>query len=172
MLVVSDTGPVAGDAYEGYVLEQLQEERARKASLEQRGLAVITTSGTLVTLLFAISAFVLGGRYTVPGFTCGAVVVALAMFIAAACLGIVVNWPVNYSEPETDALQGLTADEKWTDDRLAGVLAVTDSRLCTLKVARERNGTKAWLLIAAMGLEVAAVAALGAGVAVALLAGQ
>src|SRR5215212_326740 len=43
-------------AYGEFVKDELAAQDQRKASFEQRGLAVITTSGTLVTLLFALSA--------------------------------------------------------------------------------------------------------------------
>lgn len=36
--------------------EQLTEERARKSSLEQRGIAVTTSAGAIVTLLFGLTA--------------------------------------------------------------------------------------------------------------------
>ena len=48
--------------YSDYIKEQLDAQEARKISLEQRGLAVITTSGVLVTLLFGLTALRSGGR--------------------------------------------------------------------------------------------------------------
>jgi hypothetical protein len=48
----------AGYLYADLVKEELAREQARKTSLEQRGLSVISTSGALVSLLFALLAFV------------------------------------------------------------------------------------------------------------------
>lgn len=42
--------------YAAYVNEQLAAQDSRKTSIEQRGIAVITTSGTLVSLLFGLVA--------------------------------------------------------------------------------------------------------------------
>ncbi|HEX8117309.1 MAG TPA: hypothetical protein VF521_08555, partial [Pyrinomonadaceae bacterium] len=43
-------------AYGDFIKDELEAQDKRKASFEQRGLAVITTSGALVTLLFALAA--------------------------------------------------------------------------------------------------------------------
>ena len=48
--------PKGRAVYGEYIKEQLNAQEARKNSLEQRGLAVITTSGALVTLLFGLTA--------------------------------------------------------------------------------------------------------------------
>jgi hypothetical protein len=53
---------VGGPIYVELLKERLQEERAHKTSLEQRGLSVITSSGTLVTLLFALAAVVTASK--------------------------------------------------------------------------------------------------------------
>ena len=51
-----DTDPRGRAIYADYIKEQQEAQEARKVSLEQRGLAVITTSGALVTLLFGLTA--------------------------------------------------------------------------------------------------------------------
>jgi hypothetical protein len=48
--------PTAGLVYGPLINAQVEDEQARKTSLEQRGLAVITTSGVLVSLLFGLGA--------------------------------------------------------------------------------------------------------------------
>jgi hypothetical protein len=54
----------AGTAYGLLIASQLTEERNRKASLEARGITAVTAAGTLVTLLFALTA----GLTAAPGF--------------------------------------------------------------------------------------------------------
>jgi hypothetical protein len=46
----------AGDAYSRLIDDQANQERDRKASLESRGVTVVTTSSALATLLFALTA--------------------------------------------------------------------------------------------------------------------
>jgi hypothetical protein len=60
---------VAGSVYAGLIADQLTQARALKSSLEQRALAVITTAGTLVSLLFAFTAITNAIHKTVPGQT-------------------------------------------------------------------------------------------------------
>src|SRR5204863_5652630 len=52
-----------------YLNDQLARQDARKVSLEQRALAVITTSGALVTLLFGLAALSSkrAATFTLPG---------------------------------------------------------------------------------------------------------
>lgn len=42
--------------YSDFLAGELAAQDARKASFEQRGIAVVTTAGTLVTLLFGLAA--------------------------------------------------------------------------------------------------------------------
>src|ERR1700761_7028901 len=48
-----DTTGDAGHVYASLVATRLAEEEVRHGSLQARGLAVVTTSGTLVALIFA-----------------------------------------------------------------------------------------------------------------------
>jgi hypothetical protein len=53
----SRTEPTANDGefYADFIEEELVDQRASKASLEQRGLAVVSTSGVLVAILFGFT---------------------------------------------------------------------------------------------------------------------
>jgi hypothetical protein len=53
---------VKGGSYGPTIESQLDEERARKASLESRGIGIVTTSGALSTLLFGLVAFAAGNH--------------------------------------------------------------------------------------------------------------
>ena len=55
MMNDDQSGKIAGEIYEPVLLALIAEEAARKASLEQRAVAVVTTSGLLVSLLVALS---------------------------------------------------------------------------------------------------------------------
>lgn len=76
------------------ITDQLDAERARHASLEQRGISVITTSGTLITLLLALAG--LSGRasgLTLPDDAQWLLRIALALLPLAAIAGIVATVP-------------------------------------------------------------------------------
>src|SRR5689334_6295067 len=45
--------------YEDFISKVLDNTLARKGAIEQRGISVVTTAGTLVTIVFAVVSFVL-----------------------------------------------------------------------------------------------------------------
>ncbi len=146
----------ASAAFGEYISEQMVEERARKTSLEARGLALITTSGVFTTLVLGIAALV--GDADLPRAARVLLVLSLATFLVAAVMGVVVNKPANYDEPSTASLLA-TLDEYGSRDLAVGQKAVAKSRLDVLGTARKRNDDKAgylraaaWAQIVAMGL--------------------
>jgi nitroreductase len=146
------------------------EERARKTSIEQRGIGVITTSGALVTLLFGLSALATKSQtYALPGSARGVLVVAVALFLAASVLGLLTNWALGYNEVTTRAMKGLVAPAEWLEDPTEASRLSTEARVAIIESARAHTTIKAWLLRAAMGIEVLAVAALALAVGIVLL---
>jgi hypothetical protein len=91
----------AGTAYGELIACQLAEERGRKTSLEARGVTVITTSSTLATLLFALTAAGLTSAraFRLPDLAKLPLVLALCAFVAAAVLVLLTNVPLRYCEP-------------------------------------------------------------------------
>ena len=79
----------AGVAYGQLIMDQLAEERNRKASLEARGVTVITTSGTLATLLFALTAgLTAAAKFKLPQSAKLPLLLALVAFVIAALAGL------------------------------------------------------------------------------------
>jgi len=150
-------------AYADYLKDQLTAEDARKASLEQRGLAVISTSGALVTLLFGLVALSTKARQTFrleeePKYL---LAVAVGVFLLAAACALATNAPVSYERVKPDAIKGRLKEQPLRDEGAAK----RDIALTSVKVLRDakaRNQTKAMLLFAALILEVVAVALVAA----------
>jgi hypothetical protein len=158
------TPPAAGaGVYAEYLKEQLTAEDARKASLEQRGLAVITTSGALVTLLFGLVALSTKARQTFeledePKYL---LAVAVGVFLLAALCALATNMPVTYARVSPDAIRGkLKEDPVPGEDAARREIALTSVKV--LRSAKRRNQAKARLLFAGLILEVAAVALVAA----------
>jgi multisubunit Na+/H+ antiporter MnhB subunit len=152
----------AGDVISGLITDQLAQERALKASLEQRGFAVITTAGALVTLLFAISSVVWKPQASsLPGVAKAMFLVALVLFLIAAVFGLATNWPTRYSAISDEELQKRIQDrETWLDSAAAGAQTVGLTLMRLLVEMRDKNQRKARLLSAGMWTEVAAGGAL------------
>lgn len=158
---------VGHHAFSALISEQLEEERARKQSLEQRGLAVVTSSGTLVTLLFALAALVTKPEtFQLPPDSKKYLAVAVGAFAIAGVLGIFTNKPLRYEEPSTDWLRSLTAPTIWNNASEAiAARRAAESRVNTIDSFRSKNVQKVRLLAFAIGLEVVAVGLVAAGVA-------
>ena len=151
--------------YADYIKEQLEAQDARKLSLEQRGLAVITTSGVLVTLLFGLTALSVRRESTfdIPDTAAALLIVALVFFVLAALCAIVTNLPRSHEAVTVDALRG-AVKERWADSEAVASEMVALTRLKMLASAKKNNDAKGIALVIAMSLEILAVALVGAAV--------
>lgn len=155
--------------YADFVQEQLAAEETRKTSLEQRGLAVITSSGALATLGFGSLALAKrDDRIAVSGVTTFLLIIgALALLIAAA-LALATNAPLRHQAIDSAALKE-SLREHAADDEGRAMIRVTSTRLGLLGTTREGNDLKAILCLAAIVAEVVGVALIGATICVVLL---
>jgi hypothetical protein len=153
-----------------YTKEQLEAEDKRKASFEQRGLAVVTTSGALVTLLFGLAALSTRSKSTFELESAARLplVLALGLFVAAAIFALLTNWPLNYEWVDPcDVRRSLGKKPPPSEQRAAKDIALT--RLSVLEAAREKNALKGRLLIIALTLEVLAVTGVAVAIAIVIL---
>jgi hypothetical protein len=159
----------AGTAYGLLIGDQLAEERNRKASLEARGITTVTAAGTLVTLLFALTA----GLTAAPGFKLPAgadvpLLLALIAFVIAAILGLTTNLPLRYQEPTVRGLAKLINARFWAAPPEIGELRVAGVQVALIAAMRSANNLKVWLLILAIAAELIAIIFLFWAVAVIL----
>jgi hypothetical protein len=89
------------------VNEEWTREVARKESLERKGLAVITTSGALVTLIFAFATVVQKGQHfkDFANYERWLIGFALLAFVISAVFGIAVSRPRNYALVRRETLE-------------------------------------------------------------------
>jgi hypothetical protein len=135
----------AGEVYAELLADLLTAENTRKASIEQRGVTVITTAGTLVSLLVALSALLLGSgsRVAFPTGSRWLLIAAIAAFLVAAGFGLAANTPRAYSALSTADLDRIIADFSWSADKEEAVHLIATRRVAELKIAREKNQNKA-----------------------------
>ena len=160
-----DATPGGRSIYTDYIREQLEAQEARKLSLEQRGLAVITTSGVLVTLLFGLTALSVRkeSTFVIPDTAAAFLIVALVFFVLAAVCAIVTNLPRSYEGVTVDALRDAVKN-RWEDSEAVASEMVALTRLKMLASAKKNNDAKGIALVIAMSLEILAVALVGAAV--------
>ncbi|HZE50372.1 MAG TPA: hypothetical protein VE074_12465 [Jatrophihabitantaceae bacterium] len=141
--------------YSDLVKTLLDIENGRRTSLEQKGAAVITTSGTLVTLLFGLVAVITSAdTFVLPGDANGPLVAALILFVVACGFAIMISVPLPYGQ------SNITIDDLaqwWGDSNSQALAAVAGLRLRAIDVARRRNAVKVALLLAALLSELAAL---------------
>jgi hypothetical protein len=155
---VAETGPRAGAAIARLIDEQLAEERARKGSVEARGISVITTSGVLVTLLLGFGGLVRGTRDLVlPPIADVTLVCGLAAFVLAAVGALYSNAPLKYAEPRAEDLREWLDPRLWGAEAMAGEVRAAEARLDVLVAARALNDRKATVLTGAIAAEVVAI---------------
>lgn len=158
------TNQTGGSVLAAYVTSVLVEERGTKASLEGRGITLITSSGAFVTLVLAIAALVSDGSVNGPARVL--LMLASVCFQAAAVMGVQVNRPIDYMEPTAASLTELV-QENWGASIASAARAVAKSEAETLEAARKNNAGKAKLLHRGSAFRLAALIFVGlAGVAV------
>ena len=156
--------PAGASVYSDYIAEQVKREDDRKSSLESRGLSVITTSGALTTLLFALAAVSTQvDSFQLSGWSRGFLIAAVVTFLGAAGFAIATNYPLDYDEVKPSELRDAVKN-RWSDDERVAERMTSFTRLKVLETARSRNDLKAELLLWATGLEVAGVACVAVAV--------
>ena len=128
----------------------------------------MTSSGTLVTLLFAIGAVATKATaFTLPGGVKVIFSLALVAFTIAGILGILTNRPDIYEEVDAAWLRKALAPVAWNYTNVALARRRTsEARVKSLESFRERNPHKVDLLIKAITAEVVAVGLVALGIAV------
>ncbi len=164
--------PSAKTGYEQYgefIKDELEAQEKRKASFEQRGLAVITTSGTLVTLLFALAAFSTkeAATFTLPGTAKAWLSIALLLFFLSALGALLSNAPLIYQAVPVPRIRERLREEPPRDTD-AAAKDVAFSRLDALESAKKLNGIKGWALAAAMLCEALAVGCVAVAISIVL----
>jgi hypothetical protein len=156
------TQSIAGDHYAELILDHFERQAERKASLEQRGLAVTSTAGGLVTLQFAVSTFAIGeGESSLSNTERFALGISLLLFVCAAVLGLLTNTTRSYTYVSTRQLEALTGKELWRASPDDAKRRIARARVSMLRTARQRNHSNADLLRWAIISAFAAVAAPG-----------
>jgi len=150
---MDDSGVSVLDAF---IKDALTAQDQRKASFEQRGLAVITTSGALATLLLALAALSTTKQTTLvlPGSAKPWLIAALILFFVSAVAALGTNVPLRYQTATPSEIKK-QLDANLTTAAAVEVVAYTHYK--ELKSARCKNSIKGWLLVAALAAEAAAV---------------
>jgi hypothetical protein len=146
-----------GEFYADFIEKELVDQRASKASLEQRGLAVVSTSGVLVAILFGFSTIARDrSALDIPSSARLWFYIALGAFALAATLSLAVIIPRGYEATNPVALADVLRD-KWHNPAWMARRRVAATRLRLYASYRRGNRRKGILLALAIACEVGAV---------------
>ncbi len=155
--------------HQSLLLDQLSDERATKHSIEQRGMAVIASAGTLVTITLGFAALATGEEPAAPP---PAVVVllavALAWLVAASAAGLVINLPARLPIVDANDLASVAMrEDRDVADResLRTEYQILARMLAELRAVNQR---RARTLLVALLSEVIALFLMGIGVVLVL----
>ena len=164
-----DTTGDAGHVYASLVATRLAEEEVRHGSLQARGLAVVTTSGTLVALIFAVAQFVLRSRIVaeIPAASRCLLTIAVGAFVTAAFFGLFANVPRDLGRPVASEIAGKISSE-WNRSIGPAEKIVALARARQLQKLERVNDTAAWGVLIGLATEVFAIALAAAAVGVAI----
>lgn len=160
--------PDDGTIYAAFIKSLQDHEQDRKSVLEAKATAVVTTSGTLVTLLFGLVAAVTAAtNFKLPEVSHGWLIAAVILFVIATGLGVATaNIPVPYGEATFQANQ---LKEAWGQPAGAARLNVAEAQLQLIPIAARKNDLKAKLVMLATSTELLALGALAIAVILILL---
>lgn len=164
-------GETGGSAALDFIGDLLEADQARRQSFEQRGLALVTSAGGFVTILFGLIAIASrpDNIVTVPHSARSLVVAALPLLLVAALAGIAAGFPLRYMVPECAPLERLLADDVWRGSGVKTAQRIAAAKLEMLKTSRQRNRFKGWALIVGFAAEVLGVALVAGAVAKVLI---
>jgi hypothetical protein len=141
----SPAPPGGGDVYGAYIKSLLDYELARKSGLEARASSVVTTAGTLVTLLFGLVAVITGAAsFKLPGMAHGWLIAAVVLFVVAIGLAVTVAViPLAYGQ--VDFSEGPA--QLWQETATAASEHVAEAQLKLITIAQQKNSRIAWVVL-------------------------
>lgn len=161
----------AGKVFEQLVTAVAAAEFERKKTLEGRGATIVTTSTSLLTLIFALTVIVTGKDHVFESHCAVILLLAsLAAFVISAVIAIFIAASgTTYSLTGRDTLERLTANENWEDRTEDDARRMWVNRqVKTIGKLRTGNNRKAKAVTWSLAVQVLAIALLSASVAIEL----
>ncbi|WKG03069.1 hypothetical protein [Mycolicibacterium sp. HK-90] len=161
----------AGRIYLAITDKLLAAEYDRRKAFEGRAAALLTSSGTMLTLIFGLTVLVTGkdAVFASPA-AIYALIAAMIAFLASAVVAIVVQAQgYEYSVLSDDSLRSLARDNnEWARRADDATRAWVNKQVSTICTMRAGNSTKAKQVAFSLWSQVAAIALLAVSVGIEL----
>jgi hypothetical protein len=153
-----------GKTYSTFIENELKAERDRRSSLDARGLAVVTTSGSLITLLAAVGAFVTSRQqFRLPSDAILPLMITLGAFVLAALCGLLASHNRPYQVAHADTLTEMVGN-RWATTEVDARNIVARVNALTVTSLRHGNNKKAFLVVAGLVCQLVALISLSVAI--------
>lgn len=159
----------AGDVISEFISAQLDTVRARRTSLEARGLAVITSSGALVTLQLALVTLLPKTPDTLHPAAKALIAASTISFLAAAVGGVCSNIPRKSFHVSPESLLPHISHYFWGAPETEARKAITTIQLKVLISAEKTTRLKAQVVLFSFCWEILGIGCLTAAIVFTLL---
>ena len=158
------------EPYADLVADLVKSKNDYVSGLETRAVAVITTSGALVTLVLARAGLVTRSQtFQVPDAVLNLAIVAVVLFVLASLAAMWVNRPRKVWDVDSDELEVQMWD-RWTLSHPHDPLRkATATHFELWRAGRKLSADKAWALVVAVAAQATAVVVLGVAAVLVLL---
>ncbi|BBY88458.1 hypothetical protein [Mycolicibacterium tokaiense] len=164
--------PPGALVYQALVRDALAAEYERRKGLENRGAVLLTSSGTMVTIIFGLTVFITGKDFVFVNRSAVELVCqSLIPFVLSAVLAIFVQaFLPKYEVIKSEDLVKLVRDDKyWTSSAEDATRESVDLQVKTTCSLRKGNGFKAFCVLTSFGLQLVAIAMVSGAVAMELM---
>ncbi|KAA0024288.1 hypothetical protein [Antrihabitans cavernicola] len=149
----------APEIYAQYITARKSAELDSRKRVEERGAAIVTTSSSLLTLIFVITVLITGKEKDAAKFVSQAAVVvlfvALGAFVISAVIGIYVqNAAWRYQEVSDRTLRSIVAHNAiWNGSADEAIRICADREVVAIESLRRGTQKKAWISLIALGIQ-------------------
>lgn len=157
-----------GTRYVSFIGQQLDLEHARRAALDQRAMAVLTSSGAFTTLVFAVVTASRGGETALSDSTRWFVVAALVSLVGSALAALWATNLLKYKVTDVATLRAMLDSAHWGDDEIDARNVTATSQVNSIESLRAGNDRKAYRVVLAIVLQSLAFLALTVAVGTSL----
>ncbi|MFF4499442.1 hypothetical protein [Streptomyces sp. NPDC001401] len=154
----------AGEIIAQFIGRELESLRQRRVGIEGRAVAVITTSGTLVTLQLAFVTAVAPRVAVKPTSIRTFLLISLSGFVAAAALGVIANMPNRGHEIEPASLLQMITWPYWDAEDALAKQEIAREQLNTWALVLRAVSRKGKLLLAAIAAELFGISSMSVAV--------
>jgi len=150
-----------GTTYAAFITRQADAELSRRERLDARGLGVVGTNGALATLVLGTLAALKGtDKLVLTMWAQRSLATALLALVRAALMGVLATQLRSYTVASTETMLDMLSSDHWGDTEVTARGICAKTTVNTVTTLRAGNEKKAFRIVVAVYLQLAAIALL------------